>query len=116
MENIVRQAHGANRGGHCGVCKAPADAKKLAEFITKGEVMYCSKDNCNGPVKPDITFFGESLPESFFEAWDKMTDVPIDNDENKEENENNDTERKYPDGGCDLMIVIGTALAVGPFN
>jgi len=27
-----------------------------------------------------------------------------------------DAELKYSDGGCDLMIVIGTALAVGPFN
>ena len=28
--NLVRQAHGANRGGHCGVCKAEADPKLLA--------------------------------------------------------------------------------------
>jgi len=75
MENKVRQAHGANRGGHCGVCKAKADAKILAQHITKGEVMRCGKVGCNGPVKPDITFFGEGLPPSFFEAWDKIEDV-----------------------------------------
>lgn len=58
--------------------------------------MRCSE--CQGPVKPDITFFGEQLPSSFFEAWEKMDD------------------NESSDGGCDLMIVIGTALAVCPFN
>ena len=72
MKNKVRQAHGANKGGHCGVCKAEADAKSLAEHITKGEVLRCGKDGCNGPVKPDITFFGEKLPSEFFEAWGKI--------------------------------------------
>ena len=66
MKDKVRQAHGANRGGHCGVCKEVAVAKELAEHITKGEVLRCAKPGCNGPVKPDITFFGEGLPQSFF--------------------------------------------------
>jgi NAD-dependent SIR2 family protein deacetylase len=73
--------------------------------------MYCKKDGCKGPVKPDITFFGEGLPPSFFEAWDKIKDVPMDEDD-----EDPNSERKFKDGGCDLMIVVGTALAVGPFN
>ena len=111
MEKKVRQAHGANRGGHCGVCKLRADAKQLAENITKGEVLRCRKDGCGGPVKPDITFFGEGLPRSFFEAWDKIEDAIKDSDD-----EESDSDFKYKDGGCDLMIVIGTALAVGPFN
>lgn len=62
MENKVRQAHGANRGALCGVCKNRQDAKVLAEHISKGEVMYCPIEDCKGPVKPDITFFGEGLP------------------------------------------------------
>ena len=112
MKNRVIQAHGANRGGHCGVCKVKADPKSLAEHITKGEVLRCGKDGCNGPVKPDITFFGEDLPESFQESWNKIKDVA--KDENKQDDPT--TERKYPDGGCDLMIFIGTAMAVAPFN
>jgi NAD-dependent histone deacetylase SIR2 len=68
MINKVRQAHGANRGGYCGVCKEPANPKTLAEHISKGEVLRCSKETCNGPIKPDITFFGEGLPKNFFEA------------------------------------------------
>ena len=75
MDNKVRQAHGANRGGGCGVCKARADAKVLAQHITKGEVMRCTQPGCKGPVKPDITFFGEALPKAFFEAWDKIQNV-----------------------------------------
>ena len=45
------------------------------------------------PVKPNITFFGEALPEAF-------TDV-INGGGLKE---------------CDLLLVVGTALAVSPFN
>ena len=42
-------------------------------------------------MKPDIVFFGESLPSEFFE------------------NLENDFEK------CDLLIVIGTSLKVYPF-
>ena len=45
------------------------------------------------PIKPNITFFGEPLPKEFFDAMN--------------------------DGGlkaCDLLLVMGTALAVSPFN
>jgi NAD-dependent SIR2 family protein deacetylase len=60
--------------------------------------MKCTKCK-DGFVKPDIVFFGEGLPRDYFDALDKI------------ENESGDE-----DGGCDLMIVIGTALAVSPFN
>lgn len=53
------------------------------------KVMYC--DKCKAPVKPDIVFFGEGLPRSFFDALEDLHDV-------------------------DLLIVAGTALAVSPFN
>jgi NAD-dependent SIR2 family protein deacetylase len=60
--------------------------------------MRCVKKNgdqiCDGPIKPDITFFGESLPDKFMKIWENLA--------------------KTKD--CDLLIVIGTALAVSPFN
>jgi NAD+-dependent protein deacetylase sirtuin 2 len=62
---------------------------------------------CDGPVKPEITFFGEKLPDRFWYGWDRIT--------NKEWGGLNDTPL-YEDGGCDLMIVIGTGLAVYPFQ
>jgi len=43
-------------------------------------------------VKPDIVFFGESLPENFHKGM--QADFPH----------------------CDLLIVLGTSLAVAPFN
>ena len=48
-------------------------------------------EECGGPVKPEITFFGESLPKKFMDVFEKI------------------------DSECDLLIVIGTALAVTPF-
>jgi Sir2 family len=46
---------------------------------------------CGGLVKPDIVFFGEALPEAFFERVQQ--DMPA----------------------CDLLIVLGTSLMVQPF-
>ena len=53
--------------------------------------MYCSDQACGKPVKPDVTFFGEQLPADFIPSMQKAKE-------------------------CDLLIVIGTALAVSPFN
>jgi NAD-dependent SIR2 family protein deacetylase len=59
---MVCQAHGANRGAVCGVCHKRADKDVLQKCIKKEEVMRCP---CGGPIKPDITFFGEGLPDDF---------------------------------------------------
>ena len=53
--------------------------------------MYCP--NCGGPIKPKITFFGEDLPDEFMIVMDMLPDLRI-----------------------DLLLVMGTALAVAPFN
>merc|ERR1712096_487295 len=47
-------------------------------------------EGCGSLVKPDIVFFGEALPESFFKA---MSDF----------------------ANADLLIVMGTSLKVQPF-
>lgn len=56
----------------------------------------CKNPKCSveggGLVKPDIVFFGEGLPQKFFQAW----------------------EDDLPD--ADLAIIAGTSLTVGPFN
>jgi len=31
-----------------------------------------NKGKCNGPIKPNITFFGEPLPGDFYDAWYKI--------------------------------------------
>jgi NAD-dependent deacetylase sirtuin 2 len=57
--------------------------------LFKDQIPRCSR--CNSLVKPDITFFGESLPRRYFNSYKKDF-------------------RK-----CDFLIVIGTSLKVAPF-
>ena len=102
MENKVRQAHGANKGATCAKCgKKQEKPEELQKAIQSNKVLRCSeideKEACGGPIKPNITFFGESLPVEFFNSWDTI-------------------QSEEPEGGCDLLIVIGTSLAVKPFS
>ena len=53
-----------------------------------GNVLQC--ETCGGLVKPDIVFFGESLPRRFFALLSDFT-------------------------ACDLLIIMGTSLIVNPF-
>ena len=52
-------------------------------------VPHC--DKCGGVVRPDIVFFGESLPNRYFQ------NIKSDFQE------------------CDLLLVLGTSLTVMPF-
>lgn len=58
--------------------------------VHSNTVPHCLDTSCDGLVKPDIVFFGEQLPSSFFEA----RDLPAE---------------------ADLAIVMGTSLSVHPF-
>lgn len=89
-KNIV-QAHGANVGAHCSKCDKDQDREKMIETMKNGQIYRCQEPGCSGPVKPRIIFFGENLRQTFFQ------EIP-----------------KAAEG--DLLIVIGTALAVSPFN
>lgn len=88
---MVCQAHGANRGATCGKCHREQDMHKLQKMIKDDQVMRC--DKCDGAVKPDITFFGEGLPNDFFNSC-----------------------KTIQESEPDLLIVCGTALAVSPFK
>lgn len=59
------------------------------EKIFADEIPKC--EACGNYVKPDIVFFGENLPERFFE----LSAIDFDM--------------------CDLLIVMGTSLTVQPF-
>lgn len=85
---MIVEAHGSFASQHCIDCKAEYPEKKMKDAINNGTVAYC--EQCNGIVKPDIVFFGESLPEDFF------------------------LNRTLP-GAADLCIVMGTSLTVQPF-
>lgn len=67
----------------------------MREFVARGEVPTCEREGteggkCGGLVKPDIVFFGEALPSSFFELSGRVKEA-------------------------DLILVLGTSLQVHPF-
>ncbi|OAD72910.1 hypothetical protein PHYBLDRAFT_113189 [Phycomyces blakesleeanus NRRL 1555(-)] len=86
-ERII-EAHGSFATASCVECDKTADPGFVKNKALKAEVARCSE--CNGLIKPDITFFGQSLPERFH---NNLSD--FDN--------------------ADLLIVIGTSLMVHPF-
>jgi len=85
----VVAAHGNFDSAHCIACGEEHDVEYVRKAVMGGEICRCSV--CSGLVKPDIVFFGESLPERFFESY----------------------QRDFPSG--DLLLVMGTSLVVQPF-
>ncbi|EIW72029.1 hypothetical protein TREMEDRAFT_22252, partial [Tremella mesenterica DSM 1558] len=84
----VIEAHGSFATARCLSCAKMASREYvLRKGVLHGEVVRCE---CGGLVKPDIVFFGEALPQAFWDNLDVFED-------------------------CDLLIVIGTSLQVSPF-
>lgn len=88
-EKII-EAHGSFASQHCIDCKSEYPDDLIRQAVEKGDVPHCLTPQCNGLVKPDIVFFGEALPSSFF------------------------SNRELP-AEADLCIVMGTSLTVQPF-
>ncbi|CAN2387357.1 NAD-dependent protein deacetylase [Pristimantis euphronides] len=86
-EKLV-EAHGTFSTASCHLCYTPFPAKEAQDCIMNGNAPYCNI--CYGLVKPDIVFFGEELPESFYSFSKDF--------------------RK-----ADLLIVMGTSLEIEPF-
>lgn len=86
----VVEAHGSFATQRCIECKKEFDADKMIEHVDRGEVPRCEDQGCRGLVKPDIVFFGESLPKEF-------------------------DRKAFRVGMADLVLVIGTSLSVYPF-
>lgn len=83
------QAHGHFRTAKCTACREVADITEFQKCVTEDRINYC--DKCKkGLVKPDIVFFGETLPKEFFQKMNVLSDA-------------------------DLVFVIGTSLKVFPF-
>lgn len=81
-------AHGTITEAGCPECLKSYEISQVKEYIDKGEVLYCT---CGKPVKPKIVFYGEYLPANFFTEFDDVKST-------------------------DLAFVMGTSLAVYPFN
>jgi len=80
--------HGSYATTSCIECKTPVDNNLFIEAFKNDKILYCKK--CKGLCKPDITFFGEALPDIFHKS------MP------------NDCQK------ADLVIVMGTSLKVFP--
>ena len=81
------QAHGHMESAHCALCSKECSMDIVTPGLKSGTPVYC---RCKGPIKPDIIFFGESLPIEFLSASQQVK-------------------------SCDLLIILGTSLEVFPF-
>ncbi|MBR4523646.1 MAG: NAD-dependent deacetylase [Kiritimatiellae bacterium] len=84
----VWELHGSPLFHHCRHCGRVATFEEVCKMLAQGaEVARCP---CGGAYKPDITFFGESLPEEAFLAAQSAAIR------------------------ADAMLVLGTSLTVFP--
>jgi len=83
----VYEVHGTMSTLHCQKCGKHKTDSQCLPLFEKGQVVRC---DCGGVMKPDITFYGEGLPEQAFlksmQAFSR----------------------------CDLALVMGTSLQVYP--
>lgn len=84
----VFELHGSPMSHYCLKCGKKFDFDTVLDMIRKDEVPYCP--HCGGSIKPEIVFFGESLPE-----------YALDNAE-------------YHAKKADFLLVLGTSLTVYP--
>ncbi|XP_013066910.2 NAD-dependent protein deacetylase sirtuin-1-like isoform X2 [Biomphalaria glabrata] len=92
IQNVI-QCHGSFATASCTVCGYKVDSDAIQEDIFNQVIPHCPRCSPavhNAVMKPDIVFFGESLPEHFHNQ------MAADKDE------------------CDLLIVIGSSLKVRP--
>lgn len=89
-EKII-EAHGSFYTNHCLVCRQQYTKEWMKGEIFANRIPRCNIPECTGVVKPDIVFFGESLPAKFHDSIDQDFD------------------------DCDLLIIMGTSLEVQPF-
>jgi NAD-dependent deacetylase len=83
----VYTVHGNHIHSTCQSCGGQIETEELFPIIGRGDIPHCA---CGGVYKPNITFFGEMLPEY---DW---------------------TESVRAISAADLVLVLGTSLTVYP--
>ncbi|KAI1104041.1 NAD-dependent deacetylase sirtuin-2 [Jackrogersella minutella] len=86
----IVEAHGSFATQRCIECRTEFPDDLMRDYVKRGEAPHCVRKECDGLVKPDIVFFGEQLPENFY----NNISVPA---------------------TADLVLVMGTSLLVHPF-
>ncbi|CAK7202934.1 Sir2 histone deacetylase Hst2 [Sporothrix eucalyptigena] len=92
-EDCIVEAHGSFATQRCinFECRTSFPDKEMHEHVRDAKVPRCMQPGCGALVKPDIVFFGESLPQRFHELG------------------------RLPATDADLVLVLGTSLTVYPF-
>ena len=90
-EEKMIECHGHFRTAKCTSCPKSFDGTECKRVIVEEKRAPICR-HCGGYVKPDIVFFGESLPDRYHNFVRR------------------DTKQ------ADLLIVMGTSLMVGPVN
>ncbi|XP_068619009.1 NAD-dependent protein deacetylase sirtuin-2 [Battus philenor] len=88
-ENKIVEAHGTFYTSHCLDCRKEYSLEYVKEIIFADQIPICTE--CPGIIKPDIVFFGESLPDRFQQCLQE------------------DFQK------CDMLIIMGSSLEVQPF-
>ena len=83
----VYEVHGSPAFHHCRKCGDEKTFGEVLEMLKSAEVPRCA---CGGAYKPDITFFGEALPEAAFRSAQSLAIR------------------------SDVFLVLGTSLTVFP--
>ena len=83
----VYEVHGSPIHHHCRQCGDEKTFDEIMEMRKSAEVPRCK---CGGAYKPDITFFGEMLPEAAFQSAQELAIK------------------------SDVFLVLGTSLTVFP--
>ncbi len=87
-ENVL-ELHGSLQRAHCQDCEQKYSWQWIENRLQKNRIPVCQ--NCGSKkIKPDVVFFGEMLPQDTIRAAEQEA-------------------RK-----CDVMLVIGSSLAVHP--
>ncbi|NLB63635.1 MAG: NAD-dependent deacetylase [Fibrobacter sp.] len=84
----VYEVHGSPSIHRCLRCGAQKSFDEIAPVVAQGEIPQCSK--CRQAYKPEITFFGEALPQHTLNAAQQTA------------------------RSADLMLVLGSSLTVYP--
>ncbi|KAK4548922.1 hypothetical protein LTR36_008695 [Oleoguttula mirabilis] len=87
-DDKIIEAHGSFARQSCIDCNQPYPEEEIKRHIENKEIPRCH--HCKGLVKPEIVFFGEKMPATFFQNQS----LPMQ---------------------ADLCIVMGTSLTVQPF-
>jgi NAD-dependent SIR2 family protein deacetylase len=82
----VVECHGTYLSGHCQACGKGYGFDYFEKEISQGQIPRCG---CGGVIKPDVVFFGETLPEEFMRLYFRPPEA-------------------------DLLLVLGTSLTVQP--